>query len=139
MTRSKNDKKPDAWLPEVTYPSEDEDAEDGGQLGNLPMIHVPPGEKMPRFLIIWEARDTGQIEPGPSGEDLPVVEWELRQYAQMDVLKAGLKPEQYDAVRVALGLKPMAEAVPAGRAITERIRNNVAHRATIDGITNKDN
>lgn len=114
------------WLPEIVY----EDTDDG-QLGNLPLIHVPPGEKMPRFLMLWECRDTGDLEPGMDGEEIPVVDWELRQYAQMEVLRRKLSAVDYDKVRAALGLKPMREAVPQGQAITQAVRDNVA-QAEID-------
>jgi hypothetical protein len=117
-------KKRAGWTPEISYEQDD----DGAQLGNLPLIHVPAGEEMPRFLMIWEARDTGEIEPGLSGEDVPVVEWDLRQYAQMEVLKSKLSPEDYDKVRLALGLKPLAEATAAGQAVTQRVRENLARR-----------
>lgn len=129
MKRS-SDKVQEPWRPELVYEQDD----DGGQLGNLPLIHVPPGEEMPRFLLVWEAHDTGEIEPGLLGEDVPVVEWELRQYAQMDVLKSKLTPAEYDRVRRALGLKLMADAVPEGRAITEKIRNNVARTSAFDNV-----
>jgi hypothetical protein len=110
------------WTPEISYESDDAD----NQLGSLPLIHVPNDEEMPRFLMIWEARNTGEFEPGPEGEDLPIVEWDLRQYAQMDVLKNSLTPEEYDRVRAVLGLKPLAEAVQKGHDISSRVRDNVA-------------
>lgn len=112
--------KKSTWTPEITYEDTDE-----GQLGNLPLIHVPQDEEMPRFLMMWEARETGEIEPGPTGEDVPVVEWELRQYARMDALQGKLSAEDYDKVRAALGLKPMKEAVPLGRQITQSVREAV--------------
>lgn len=112
------------WIPELSYEQDD----DGSQLGNLPLIHVPSGEEMPKFLMIWEARDTGEIEPGLDGEDVPVVEWDLRQYAQMEALKANLTSEDYDKVRLALGLKPLVEAVTGGQAISQRVREAVAQR-----------
>lgn len=111
------------WVPEISYEQDD----DGAQLGNLPLIHVPKGESMPQFLMIWEAHDTGNIEPGLDGEDVPVVEWELRQYAQMEVLKNKLSAIDYDNVRIALGLKPLNEAITAGKTITQKIRENVAN------------
>lgn len=120
------------WMWEITYEQDDND----GQLGNLPLIHVPPGEQMPRFLMLWEARDTGEIEPGPSGEDLPVVNWELKQYAQMETLKQNLSPEDFDKVRVALGLEPLAKATQKGKAITQKIRENIAQRE-IDALGKK--
>lgn len=116
-------KKNEKWQWEISY----EDTEEG-QLGNLPLIHVPPAEQMPKFLLIWEARDTGEIEPGSSGEDLPVVTWDLRQYAQMEVLKAKLSAEDFDKVRVALGLSPLKVATKEGQEISQRVRNNIAQQ-----------
>jgi hypothetical protein len=111
------------WVPEIVYENDDGEA----QLGNLPLIHVPNGEKMPTFLLIWEATETGEFEPGPDGEELPIVQWELRQYAHMDVLKSKLSHEDYDKVRVALGLQPLNEATKNGQQITAKIRENLAN------------
>lgn len=111
------------WIPEITYEQDDE----GGQLGNLPLIHVPASEVMPNVLFIWEARDTGKIEPGLNGDDVPVVEWELKQYCAMEALKSKLSHSDYDKVRLALGLKPLDEAVAAGKAITQNVRENVGN------------
>lgn len=110
------------WIPELVY----EESEDGdGQLGNLPMIHVPDGEEMPAFLLVWDVRSTGEFEPGVNGEDVPVVEQDLRQYGRMDILKDKLSSEDYDKVRIALGLKPLNEATVAGKKISEKVRNSV--------------
>ena len=115
------------WVPELVYEDTDE-----GQLGNLPLIHVPSGEQMPRFLLVWEATETGEIEPGPAGEDVPVVQWDLRQYAQMETLKAKLSSDDYDKVRAALGLQPLKEAIKKGQAVTLRVRENLAHKELDD-------
>ena len=113
------------WVPEITYEEADND---DGQLGHLPLIHVPPGQNMPVFLMIWEARDTGEFEPGPTGEEVPIVEWDMRQYAQMETLKKKLSPADYDKVRVALGLKPMAQAVREGQEISQKVREALAKK-----------
>lgn len=105
------------WIPEIMY---EEDA--NGVSQSLPFIVVPAGEVMPAFLLLWEHRDTGEIEPGPNGEDLPIVDAELRQYASMDVLKTNLSPEDYDKVRVALGLEPLQSAARKGQKITDKVR-----------------
>ena len=110
------------WMFEITYETDDSE----NQLGNLPLIHVPDGEDMPSFLMVWEARETGEFEPGFSGEEVPVVEWDLRQYARMDVLQTKLDPDAYDSVRTALGLKPLKEAVEGGKKISQSVRQTVA-------------
>ena len=75
--------------------------------------------------FIFESRETGEFEPGPRGEDLPVTEMELHQYAAMHVLKESLNAETYDIVRAALGLAPMKEAVRAGKKVTNDVRINI--------------
>lgn len=109
-----------AWLPEIMY-----EEDPSGVSQSLPFILVPEGETMPTFLLVWENSETGEIEPGPNGEEIPIVDAELRQYARMDILKEGLTPDVYDQVRMALGLDPLKTAVAKGRAITSRVRNNL--------------
>lgn len=109
------------WMWEIVYADDTED----GQLGHLPMIHVPDNCEMPSFLLIWEVRSTGEYEPGPEGEDVPVIDQELRQYASMDILKNNLSPAEYDNVRKALGLKPLVQAAKDGQLITAKVRENL--------------
>jgi hypothetical protein len=114
---SKNSKQ---WVPEIAY----EEAE-GGITSSIPFIAVPAEEEMPKVLFVFESRDTGEIEPGVSGEDVPVVELELHQYVDMAVLKLGLTVEEYDRVRFVLGLDPLAKAAAAGKKITDGVRKNI--------------
>jgi hypothetical protein len=106
------------WVPEIMY-------EEGQAASNLPFIQVPQDEEMPKLLFMFESRQTDESEPGPDGEDLPVFEWDLHQYADMAVLKDSLRPELYDEVRVALGLQTMNEAVSAGQQISQNVRNTL--------------
>ena len=108
------------WIPEILY----EESEDG-LTSNIPFIHVPDDELMPQILFVFESRNTGELELGAYGEEEPIVELDLHQYADMKVLKENLAPELYDQVRAALGLEPMAIAVEKGKKITERVRQNV--------------
>ena len=109
------------WIPEITY----EEAEDGVS-SHIPFISVPPNEVMPKLLFLFESRHTGEFEPGPSGESLPIVEMDLHQYADMIYLKQGLSPELYDEVRKCLGLEPLQVAVEKGAQISNNIRKNVS-------------
>ena len=109
------------WVPEIFY----EDSSGGGS--TLPFIHVPKEEKMPKLLFIFESRETGEFEPGSKGEDLPVTELNLHQYVDMDILKVGLTPEEYDKVRQVLKLLHLKEAYDLGSKITENVRNNFAN------------
>ena len=115
--KKKTEKK--VWVPEIYY------EEGGDELSSqLPFIQVPKEEVMPKFLFIFESRDTGEIEPGPKGEELPVTELNLHQYADMEFLKVGLTPPEFDRVREVLGLQPLKIAAAAGQKITQNIRNN---------------
>ncbi len=110
------------WVPEIFYEEEDE----AGLTSHIPFIAVPEGEEMPGMLFIFESRETGELEPGPDGEDLPVTELTLTQYANTETLKNNLDAETYDLVRAALGLQPLQQAAAAGRKITENIRAAVS-------------
>tara|TARA_B100000900_G_scaffold412951_1_gene435797 strand:- start:3253 stop:3618 length:366 start_codon:yes stop_codon:yes gene_type:complete len=108
------------WIPEITY----EEIDDGIS-SNIPFIAVPKNEEMPKVIFIFESKETGEHEPGPEGELLPIVEMDLHQYADMVHLKRGLAPEVYDTVRTCLGLKPLNVAIKEGQEVSDRIRKNV--------------
>ena len=108
------------WIPEIMY-----EEFDNGLSSNIPFISVPNDKSMPPILFIFESRETGEYEPGPEGEELPVTSLDLHQYADMNVLKTKLTWEQYDTVRAALGLEPLNSAIDKGKKISENIRNSV--------------
>lgn len=110
------------WVPEIFY----EEADESGLTSHIPFITPPDDEEMPKMLFIFESRETGEFEPGPDGEDLPVTQLDLHQYADMAILKEGLDVATYDKVRNVLGLQTLAEATEAGQALTERIRSAVS-------------
>ncbi len=109
------------WIPEIMY----EDTDEGSS--HIPFIMVPENEVMPRLLFIFESRQTGEYEPGSEGEEVPVFEWDLHQYADMQVLKEKLDVATYDRVRSALNLEPIAIAAEKGRKIGEKIKTNLDH------------
>jgi hypothetical protein len=113
-------KAPSNWIPEILY----EENQDGIS-SNIPFIQVPEGEEMPKVIFIFETRETGDFEPGPEGEEMPVMDMDLHQYADMAALKNNLPLEIYDQVRGALGLLPLKDAVAKGSKITQNIRNKV--------------
>ena len=96
------------WIPEIVY----EEADDG-LTSNIPFISVPQGQNMPKILFIFESRETGEFEPGSEGEELPVTEIDLHQYADMNTLRDSLSSNLYNEVRVALGLEPLEVAIAA--------------------------
>jgi hypothetical protein len=108
------------WIPEIMY----EESQEGGS-SQIPFIMVPTSEEMPKMLFIFESRASGNFEPGLEGEEVPVYEWDLHQYADMAVLKDKLSPSIYDIVRKSLGLEPLEVAAAKGSAITNRVRNNL--------------
>jgi hypothetical protein len=109
-----------SWYPEICYEESDE-----GVTSRIPFIPVPAGEVMPPMLFVFESRETGELEPGPQGEDLPVIELDLHQYADMAILKGNLSAEHYDIVRGALGLESLNQASEKGARITQTIKDNV--------------
>lgn len=113
------------WIPEIMY----EESEDG-LTSNIPFIQVPEEETMPGMLFIFESRDTGEFEPGPNGEDLPVTDLELHQFCNMSTLKSKLSTEEYDRVRAVLGLEPLKVASQKGTKITQKIRESVTSPGT---------
>ena len=108
------------WIPEIVY----EEADDG-LTSNIPFIAVPENEEMPKILFIFESRHTGEYEPGLEGEELPVSELDLYQYASMNALRDSLPQALYNQVRVCLGLEPLSSAVPKGQKISENIRKKL--------------
>jgi hypothetical protein len=108
------------WIPEIEY----EEAEDG-LTSKIPFVQVPEGEEMPVLLYVFESRDTGEVEPGPEGEELPVTEITLHQYANMNYLKTRMPFVEYDNLRFSLGLEPMRDAAIKGHEITTNIRQKV--------------
>jgi|TARA_Y100000310_G_scaffold190315_1_gene190245 hypothetical protein len=108
------------WIPEILY----EENSDGSS-SNIPFVMVPPGEEMPQMLYIFESSETGEFEPDSEGEEMPVMQWDLHQYADMAVLKNRLDVSTYDLVRVALGLDSLADATRKGKTITDKVRENL--------------
>ncbi len=108
------------WIPEIMY----EENEDGTS-SHIPFVPVPTGEEMPKLLYVFESRETGDMEPGLDGEEVPVIQWDLHQYADMAILKENLAVSTYDQVRLALGLEPLEDAVKKGRNLSQSVREKV--------------
>ena len=109
------------WIPEIVY----EEADEAGMSSSIPMIYVPPEELMPPVLFVFESRATGEFEPGLEGNEVPVVQMDLHQYADMGILKDKLGPELYDAIRLVLGLQPLRDAIKSGQQISQKIHKNI--------------
>jgi len=77
------------------------------------------------MLFIFVAHQTGEFEPGSEGEDVPVIDMDLKQFVDLGLLKTGLNEQEYDKVRSVLGLEPLRQAVEKGKKITQAVRENV--------------
>ena len=108
------------WVPEIMY----EESQEGNS--QIPFIMVPSDEEMPKLLYIFESRETGEFEPGIDGQEVPVVQWDLHQYADMAVLKEKLNEADYDNVRLALGLESVSVASQKGKQITQNVRESLS-------------
>jgi hypothetical protein len=108
------------WQPEIMY---EESSDEQGQ--NFPFIPVPVGESMPHLLYIYESRDTGETETGQDGNQYPVMQWDMHQYADMSRLKTHLSEEVFDQVRVALGLDPLRVALEKAEKNSKNNKNNL--------------
>ena len=120
------------WIPEILY----EDAEDGGVSSHIPFIQVPESEEMPKMLFVFESRATGEFEPGPNGEELPVTELDLYQYANMNYLKSQMSWVEYDNLRFSLGLDPLKTAAIKGAQITSNIKVAVEGNSEANALDN---
>ncbi len=108
------------WLPEIVY----EEMEGGGS-SKIPFIHIPEGVDDPPLLFIFLTRQTGEVEPGSEGEEIPVVDMTLHQYVDMQRLQEKLSSDDFDKVRAALGLETRADAARKGKSLTDNVRTNV--------------
>lgn len=109
MTKNK------AWIPEIMY---EEDSQ-------IPFIQVPENQPDPHILFIFVNRETGETEPDEDGNESPVVEMDLRQFADLKILKEKLTETEYDRVRSVLGLLPLKEATARGKEITMNVAKNL--------------
>ena len=115
-----NDKR--TWVPEIVY----EEYEDTGLTNGLPFINIPDGKEMPGILFFLGTSNTGEFEPDSEGEPQPIVEVEVYQFACMKYLEESLNPEDYDKVRVALGLETKMAARKKGAALSKDMINNIS-------------
>lgn len=108
------------WNPEILYEENEE-----GTSSVIPFIMVPEDRDMPNLLFIFESKETGEFDINSNGDPIPIYEWDLHQYADMNTLKNGLDTDTYDKVRFALGLERLSDAAAKGQKITEKVANNV--------------
>jgi hypothetical protein len=119
MSVQKEDKR--KWVPEICYEEYEEDQLTGG----LPFIQVPETHEVPDVLFMFASKHTGEYDVGTDGDPEPIVEMELHQYACMQYLQAGLSAEDYDKVRICLGLLPLEDARKKGKANVNEFVDNI--------------
>ena len=107
------------WVPEIMYEETTE-----GVTQSIPFVQVPTNKEMPGILFMFASRETGEFEPGPEGEELPITELDLHQYANLKYIKDSISEEIYDIIRSSLGLEPLGVAVQKGKKISENVKNN---------------
>lgn len=103
------------WIPEIFYEEN----------SSIPFIEVPKGEKDPAVLFIFVNRLTGESTVGLNGKEVPTIDMHLRQFVDMNILKEGLTPEEYDRVRNVAGLEDLATATKKGKNISSKINLNI--------------
>ena len=96
------------WIPEIFY----EETSDGLTKG-LPFVNIPQDKAMPSALFICEVRDA---------ED-DMKDLAIHMFANMTVLKSQLSEEEYNNVRLALGLEDLDTASKKGQKITDALTN----------------
>jgi hypothetical protein len=102
------------WIPELVY-------EEGS---NVPFISVPQDEEMPDKLFVFEYKETGEMTPGPNGEDIPIADVELHMYFNYNKAKELLDVDTLNKVRLAFGLEDLESAIEKGKKITQAVVDN---------------
>jgi len=118
----KDDKR--KWIPEIVY----EEYEDTGLTNGLPFITIPDNKEMPGILFFLGTSNTGEFEPDSEGEPQPIVEVEVYQFACMKYLEEELNEEDYDKVRIALGLEPKLEARVKGVKLSKTMVSDIGKK-----------
>ena len=113
------------WVPEIVY----EEYEGSGITDGLPFINIPNDKEMPGILFFLGTQETGEFEPGEEGEPQPIVEVEVYQFACMKYLEEKLSEDDYDKVRLALGLESKLSVRAKGLKKSEEMANDIAEKS----------
>ena len=113
------------WVPEIVY----EEYEGTGLTDGLPFINIPKDKEMPGILFFLGTQETGEFDPDENGDPQPIVEVEVFQFACMKYLESELSPEDYDKVRIALGLESKMTARKKGLKTSAEMVNNIADKS----------
>ncbi|OUU26777.1 MAG: hypothetical protein CBB97_07105 [Candidatus Endolissoclinum sp. TMED37] len=113
------------WVPEIVY----EEYEGSGLTDGLPFITIPKDKEMPGVLFFLGTQETGEFEPDENGDPQPIVEVEVYQFACMKYLEEALSGEDYDKVRLSMGLEPKLSARKKGLKTSASMVNNIAEKS----------
>jgi hypothetical protein len=113
-----NDKR--NWIPEIFY----EEGTDG-MAGQFPFIQIPVDKDMPTMLFMLGSKETGEFTPSSNGEPEPIVEMEMYSYVNMQQLQEVMPFEDYDRLRITIGLKPLDEASRLGMQQSEKMVDSI--------------
>ena len=108
------------WIPEIVYTQTAD-----GKSSKIPSMNLPKGYDAPSVLFVFSNKETDEKDVNEVGEEVPVVEVELMQYANINLLRDNLPVSTYNEIRQALGLKSLEEALSAGKKITDTVRKNL--------------
>jgi hypothetical protein len=92
----------------------------------FPYIESSKTKPMPPVLFIFEYLDTGETEPGSSGEECAIIDAIPHKFLDMELLKEKLPSEINDMIRVAVGMKPLKEAQEKGQQILNKVFGNIS-------------
>ncbi len=118
-----NDKR--KWVPEIVY----EEYEESDLTSGLPFITIPDDKEMPGILFFLGTQNTGEFEPDNEGNPQPIVEVEVYQFACMKYLEEQLSVDDYDKVRLALGLETKLSARRKGAKLSQEMINDIAEKS----------
>jgi len=105
-------------LPEILYESP---SYPGEETSGIPYIESDKNNPMPPSLFVFEYFETGEIEPDERGRPAKVVDQIPHQYIDMSIIKQVLTPVELDRMRVALGMKPLAQAQKEGKVVLDKV------------------
>jgi hypothetical protein len=109
-------------IPELIYQTDLK----GKVISPIPYIETTQTDPMPIMLFVEEAFNTGEFEVGDGGTAEPIFEFEVRQFLDMRAVKEVLTTEEFDRVRVALGMDKSEEAKRKGEEMIKRIEESLA-------------
>lgn len=121
------------WKPPVILYEEPEYP--GAPANPIPYLETDKDNPMPPLIFIEEVYDTGEMEVGEKGVPQKICDYIMHQYLDMELAKKKLGPVAFDELRVALGMKPLAESAKLGEEILKKVeaKMDVISQAAQDG------